>query len=328
MNKPVAFTFKPHIIVTSIMLVILAVSYPIAAYATVPGVASTPADNGVPTGGVGPIQQDFNSAFLYSISHPGSAPQGINNFSCKSTKHVPVILIPGTAEDAYAAWSQYAPKLADAGFCVYSFNHNPLVIHGKSLEWSAFSGDTRESAQALSVFVDRVLTATGAQKVDLVGHSQGGGPLPHVFIQELNGAAKVRKLIGLAPPNHGTEAYNLPHVFETFPDLRKPYRDFTGRINGSAWEQQVKGSSLLADISRNGFTRPGISYTFIGTRYDKNVLPYTSPFIQEPGVKNITLQDVCKANTSNHYNLPYDPTVFQLVVHELTDSNTPVSCSR
>ncbi|GII95442.1 hypothetical protein Ssi02_56730 [Sinosporangium siamense] len=49
-----------------------------------------------------------------------------------------------------------------------------------------------------------MLTTTGATKVDLVGHSQGGGPLPRWYLKFLGGAPKVRKLIGLGAANHGT----------------------------------------------------------------------------------------------------------------------------
>lgn len=51
----------------------------------------------------------------------------------------------------------------------------------------AYTGDIRVSAKAVSGFVDRVLTATGSKKVDLIGWSQGGGPLPNYYITKLGG---------------------------------------------------------------------------------------------------------------------------------------------
>ena len=49
----------------------------------------------------------------------------------------------------------------------------------------------------------RVLAATGAAKVDLVGHSQGG-MMPRYYLKFLGGAALVNRLVALAPSNHGT----------------------------------------------------------------------------------------------------------------------------
>ncbi|MFR9754139.1 esterase/lipase family protein, partial [Nocardia sp. 004] len=60
----------------------------------------------------------------------------------------------------------------------------------------------------LAVFVDRVLAATGATRVDIVGHSQGNF-IGNYFIKRLGGAAKVDKLVGLAPPWLGSNAAGL-----------------------------------------------------------------------------------------------------------------------
>ena len=51
-----------------------------------------------------------------------------------------------------------------------------------------------------------MLAETGAPKVILIGHSQGGGILPAYYINNLDGADKVSQLIGIAPSNHGTDA--------------------------------------------------------------------------------------------------------------------------
>jgi triacylglycerol esterase/lipase EstA (alpha/beta hydrolase family) len=58
-----------------------------------------------------------------------------------------------------------------------------------------------------------VLTATGAAKVDIVGHSQGG-MMPRYYIRFLGGAATVHTLVGLAPSSHGTTIGGLTTLRE------------------------------------------------------------------------------------------------------------------
>ncbi len=56
--------------------------------------------------------------------------------------------------------------------------------------------------------MQKVLAATGAKQVDIVGHSQGG-MMPRYYLRFLGGAAKVETLVGLAPSNHGTTVNGL-----------------------------------------------------------------------------------------------------------------------
>jgi len=90
------------------------------------------------------------------------------------------------------------PLLADNGYCVFAANFGGTP--GNLLQGT---GDITQSAAELASFVTQVLAATGASKVDLVGHSQGG-MMPRYYLKFLGGAPKVQTLVGLAPSNHGT----------------------------------------------------------------------------------------------------------------------------
>ncbi|GAB6894644.1 esterase/lipase family protein [Cutibacterium acnes] len=105
----------------------------------------------------------------------GAKVPGTNDFACKPRKGThPVVLIPGTSEDAFITWSYYGPHLKAAGICAYTFNYNRKHIRlWKLLRPAATIYST---AAFMAHFIDRVLKTTGAQKVDLIGHSQGGGP--------------------------------------------------------------------------------------------------------------------------------------------------------
>ena len=103
--------------------------------------------DGIPSAGDGPRKLFTYPASIYALAHPGTNPQGANNFSCKPREgHNPVVLLPGTNSDAYASWSMYSPKLTKAGYCVFSPNFNGL----KLLPNFAYTGDIRVSAKAVS----------------------------------------------------------------------------------------------------------------------------------------------------------------------------------
>ena len=70
------------------------------------------------------------------------------------------------------------------------------------------TADIRDSSASLNQFVDGVRASTGAQKVDLIGHSQGG-LTSRYYIKNLGGAAEVDSMISLASLHYGTSVANL-----------------------------------------------------------------------------------------------------------------------
>ncbi|MET8678018.1 alpha/beta fold hydrolase [Streptomyces sp. NPDC004647] len=221
-------------------------------------------------------------------------PPGANNWSCKPTAEHPdpVVLVNGTFENMAKNWSTLAPKLADAGYCVFALNYGDNA-----------TAPVADSARELAPFLDKVLSATGAQKVDIVGHSQGG-MLPRYNIKYLNAAGKVDDLVGIVPSNHGTD---------------NPGAFVTGATLCPACADQQTGSPFLTDLNAGGDTLPGPDYTVITTRNDEVVTPYTSAFLEGPEqqVTNVTLQDQCPLDVFEHDQTPNDPVVAQWVIHAL-----------
>ena len=178
-------------------------------------------------------------------------------------------------------------------------------------------------------FVDKVLKSTGADKVDLVGHSQGGGPLPRAYIKYYGGDKKVNHLIGIVPSNKGTSILGMERFLNepgtpanTIMSAGARYR------NLESAPQQLQGSTFLKDLNAGGMTTPGVKYTVIATRFDNRVFPWTNALIPESGAKNIVIQDVCPLDHSAHTNITYDPMTYQVVANALEPQRaTPVRCS-
>jgi triacylglycerol lipase len=63
--------------------------------------------------------------------------------------------------------------------------------------------------------------------------------------------------------------------------------------------------------------RSRASYTDIVTKYDELVEPYTSGILDAPGVTNITLQEQCPIDFSDHLTAAFDPTAAQDILNAL-----------
>jgi triacylglycerol lipase len=221
-----------------------------------------------------------------------SAPPTVINSSCKppSEHPEPVILVPGTY--GATSWQLIGSQLADLGYCVYTFTYG-----------NDETGNIPTSAQELAAFVSNVLTRTGARRVDIVGHSEGG-TMPRYYIKFLGGADKVSKLVALAPSNHGT---------------LNP-ATFGGALTGClACAQQQTGSSFLTTLNAGDETPPPVNYTVIETMYDEVIVPFTSAFLTGPAarVTNITLQQQCPRNLVGHLGITTDPVALQWVENAL-----------
>jgi triacylglycerol esterase/lipase EstA (alpha/beta hydrolase family) len=222
-----------------------------------------------------------------------SAPtSGWNDFSCRpSAQHPrPVVLVHGTFANGTDNWLAFAPYLEARGYCVFSFDYG--MLPGESLIGGL--GPIADSAQQLSAFTDRVLGATHAAKVDIVGHSQGG-MMPRYYLKFLGGAAKVNTLVGLAPDNHGTTLNGLTELLPYFPGASD---FFQSTLPGLA--DQIAGSPFLQKLNAGGDTVPGVHYTVISTIYDEVVTPYTSQALSGPNVHNVVLQNLCPVDVSEH----------------------------
>ena len=253
----------------------------------------------------GPELHSFVGALVYSVPHPEADPPGANDWSCRpSAQHPrPVVLVHGTWENRYNNFAQLSPALKRDGYCVFALNYGDTDDNLLSQpEFVQGNGDIRRSAKELAVFVDAVLAETDAAQVDIVGHSQGG-MMPRQYLKFEGGAGKVKTLVSLGATHHGTTLSGIGTFVETLGLL-----GYTPPILGAAAEQQVVGSEFLTELNAGGDTVPGVSYVVIATRYDEVTTPYRSTFLTAgtgATVQNVTLQDGCAIDLSDHLSMTY-----------------------
>jgi triacylglycerol esterase/lipase EstA (alpha/beta hydrolase family) len=250
----------------------------------------------------------LNSTFFWNYEAPPPAA----NVSCTpSAAHpYPVVLVEGTFSSMYNSFGAISPDLANDGYCVYAFNY------GQTIPFTGFyaMGDIRTSAAELSTEVNNVLAKTGASKVDLVGWSQGG-MMPRYYINDLGGATKVNMLVALAPSNYGTTVDGLTTLVADLGLLGVA----TGLLSIAceACDQQLQGSSFLTSLNQAP-TVPGVKYVVIETADEDVVTPYTNAFLPDaPNVQNITLQNQCPQDASDHLSIGYDSNALQDMINAL-----------
>ncbi|MFG2345295.1 esterase/lipase family protein [Streptomyces phaeochromogenes] len=246
--------------------------------------------------------------------------RGWNDYSCKpSAAHPrPVVLVHGTFANSVDNWLGLAPYLVNRDYCVFALDYGQLP----GVPFFNGLGPIDKSAEQLKTFVDKVLTATGAAKADLVGHSQGG-MMPRHYLKFLGGAAKVNALVGIAPDNHGTTLNGLAQLLDYFPGAADLLSTAT-----PALADQVAGSAFLTKLNAGGDTVPGVRYTVIATKYDEVVTPYRSQYLDGPNVRNVLIQDLCAVDLSEHAAIGLiDRIAFHEVANALDPAHaTPTTC--
>src|SRR3954454_10435132 len=123
-----------------------------------------------------PVVYNWPAAII--ASEVQATPPGANDWTCRPTAShpLPVVLVPGLSGNGGRDYYATAPLLANHGYCVFMFDYRDRGQ--ESIE---------DAAAELSPFIDRVLSTTGAARVDVVGHSQGG-MTPRYYMKFLGGA--------------------------------------------------------------------------------------------------------------------------------------------
>ncbi|WP_290707139.1 MULTISPECIES: esterase/lipase family protein [Gordonia] len=272
--------------------------------------------------------EDFNffSGIPYELTNHGGSLPGTNNPNCKpSPEHPrPVVLLHGTGGGQQTNWGAYGGMLANRGYCVYALTYGALPLPWPFTAVGGM-GPIEDSARQLKVFIDAVLTRTGAATVDIVGHSQGT-IMPTYYMKFLGGASKVTRYVSLAPLWQGTMG-----------SLMAPVSKFMSALGVQdrwlpicqACSQILTGAPFIDKIWQGGSPYiKGIDYTNISTRFDELILPYTSGQVpaQRPGekVRNIVVQDTCAQDFSDHAAIAGSRRAAYMVLNAL-DPQHPVT---
>ncbi|MER6815345.1 alpha/beta fold hydrolase [Spirillospora sp. NPDC000708] len=261
---------------------------------------------------------DIGTSLVNFFNSPGAV-AGANDWNCRpSAEHpTPVVLVHATFVNLGTNWSVLSPMLANEGYCVFGFNYGMTQL---SFDRIGGLGDIAESARTLDAFVDKVLAATGARQVDLVGHSQGG-MMPNYYLKRLGGASKVRTFVALAPSNHGTTIDGVLDLGRTL-NLLGFANQALNDAGAPGLVQQEQGSDFQNALFGDGDTVPGPRYVVIETKNDIVVTPYTNAWLKGDGVTNILVQDQCPDDTVGHVGMFNDSPVMQDVLDQL-GANTP-----
>ena len=261
------------------------------------------------------IPEEGLSKAAYNYAAAPNALAGGNDWNCKPTaKHPhPVILLPGTFANIGANFVKLSPRLKNNGYCVFGFTHG---LSAASFGRVGGLAPLKTAAGELAAFVTKVQGATGAAKVDIVGHS-GGGNAPIWYIKKMGGAAKVAHYVGWAPSSHGT---NLNGIVELADSL-----NLLGFATGISNVLQFPG--VLDQASTSDYTKAlwadgnsvpsGPAYTVIATKQDRVVTPYTSQALQGADVNNIVLQERCPWDQAGHVGLFLDDPTMQMTLNAL-----------
>lgn len=213
----------------------------------------------------------------------------------------PVVIVNGTLSPQFVT-EPLAARLRADGYTVRTFVLTDLG-----------TGDIRNTARDLATFVAQVRRETGAARVDLIGHSQGG-LVERQFVKTEGGAAVVDSLIMLGSPNHGTTVASLVEMFAG--------GDCLGIV---ACQQMATNSPYVQALNAGDDTIGNVRYTSIYTRYDELATPYATSRLDD-GATNVLVQSQCPLRFVGHLGLILDGTVYDGIRDALRGGPVRLDC--
>ncbi|MEU3456098.1 alpha/beta fold hydrolase [Micromonospora sp. NPDC006766] len=236
------------------------------------------------------------------------------------TATAPAVTTAATADSTFAAASSANPVIVVGGLIGLSIAYEPIAarLRADGYRVSIYqlpglgTGDIRDSARALSSYVDQVRASTGAAKVDLVTHSEGG-LVSRWYVKFLGGGDKVGRYISLGTPQYGTYVANIIN-----------FVGLGSCVGIVACQQMTIGSDFLATLN-SGTQAPGpVRWTTIRTWEDELVRPVDNAVLS--GATNVLVQSWCPLRAVGHVGLVLDGTTYTIVRQALTDAAIRPNC--
>ena len=169
-----------------------------------------------------------------------------------------------------------------------------------------------------------MLLRTGAEKVHLIGHSQGG-IVARTYVHDF-GTSAVESIISLGTPHQGA------HVDPLLAGLLFNCRG--APTDPIPCGQMMPGSAFLAEINQRPAGDP-IYYTNINTTNDVFTDPYTTGRMAncdrtnaygEQLMCNVTVQEHCPANLVEHVGLASNGAIYSGIRQALVHRKIALDC--
>ncbi|KAF9937608.1 hypothetical protein KVV02_003895 [Mortierella alpina] len=241
---------------------------------------------------------------------------GLNNYNCRPSRAHPraVVLVHSTLLTEESWHPLFAPALVKSGYCVFA------LTYGRQEGVPFFAGvnELEGSAREVGDFINGVLKATNTSQVDVVGHSQGG-ILPRYWMKYMDGAGKVKRMVGISAITHGTLLSHLVTLGEAL-GLLKPFEPLVDSFCKGCYDM-ITDSPFMKKLNAGGDTTPGVIHSYIATRYDEVITPYQSTFSYSPGVTNVLLQDLCGVSFPEHLLMLGSKVVVRWMLNQLDPDN-------
>ncbi|MEW2384880.1 alpha/beta fold hydrolase [Micromonospora sp. NPDC047707] len=213
----------------------------------------------------------------------------------------PVIVVGGLSGFA-AVYEPLAARLRGDGF-------RPFIYELPGLGF----GDIPTSARAFAGYVAQVRAVTGAAKVDVVAHSQGG-LVARYYLKRLNGTGAVGRYVSLGTPEQGTYVANILNFIGL------------GSCAGVvSCQQMMTGSDFIEDLNAGDDTPGAVRYTTVRTWQDELVRPVGNATLAD-GATNALIQAWCPLRLVGHLGLALDGTTYTVIRQALRDRAIRPNC--
>ncbi|KAI3321656.1 alpha/beta-hydrolase [Xylariaceae sp. AK1471] len=240
-----------------------------------------------------------------------------NDFSCKSSRN-PVVMLHGLSanRNIYLNLLQY--ELNARGYCTFSLTYGAYAVPN----WIGGLRDMTESAAEIASFVRKVKDKTGASKVDIVGHSEGGVQAVYVPLTQPGISSIVEHLVALGPAIHGATYFGVTNLWYIGgAATRTLVGNLVDLVGCPACEQLAPDGKVTNDFANAPrIAQEGNKVTVIISKSDA-LVPADVSIIDEPGVKNVFVQTTCPDDRVGHIGLAQDKSVWRLIVNALEETD-------
>lgn len=207
----------------------------------------------------------------------------------------PVLLLHGFFQTRNV-WEVMEERLRYDGFGVFSFDLGGLL-------WRFNTRKPSELASFIAEKIERICERTGMERLHIIGHSQGG-LVARAYVQLHGGEKRVKSVITLGTPHHGTPTAAIglwlmgAGLLSKSPYELLPNSGFVQRLRDESWPEHIP---LVSIFSRHDLVCPYWAATLV-------------PHPSGAGIRNRPVRDV------GHTGLTHDPAVYRILRGELQEA--------